>query len=526
MQYRKSKARLPKAEEPVPAKFERKPSASSRSKRTKKELKSIPKRRKKSEQEEEEEEEEEEPKSRKKVKVQEDTDRTSIEMTLDPNAPTPLSKIWLSDQPLTDQPIDLVWDTTIFDDTKTLALPRESAVPVQRRQESIQHSKIKLGIASGNLHPHTMVQCEHYVSAAAPQQLPSTPNTARRTSRGASNIMKSAPQPYKIVIHPEVSFVCDLHSHLAECEIIGFLGGKWDAENQIVYVQAAFPCRSLTGGGYDGSTDVEMDPSSEIQLRDIIRQQNLQVVGWYHSHPQFQPDPSIRDIENQCSYQALFKDHQSDTEPFIGLIVGTYDTCNHDANSVFRYFHCRYEKAANHQDVASSFPMELQVALRRKKIESEKTMYDSVYKVLGFQDTELNVETKDKVELDVRLCMESMLNQVSGTCMTRIEMPSSVREEWHARGLLIEWKLNEMKEKLYSTFEERRRLVDQCLALLDYYSRYEKRVILKEKWKTRPKIDKIQTSLLTHSQGLALSQPQTFVQELMAYLKLAWQHRS
>ena len=89
----------------------------------------------------------------------------------------------------------------------------------------------------------------------------------------------------------------------------------------------------------------------------------------------------------------------------------------------------------------------------------------------------------------------------------------------------MEWKLNALKEKLYKAFADRRRFVNQCLALLDYYSRYEKRVILEEKWKNRPKIEKIQTSLLTRTNGLALSRPQTFVQELMVYLKLAWEHR-
>lgn len=28
-----------------------------------------------------------------------------------------------------------------------------------------------------------------------------------------------------------------------------------------------------------------------------------QVVGWYHSHPTFTPEPSLVDIENQRNYQ-------------------------------------------------------------------------------------------------------------------------------------------------------------------------------------------------------------------------------
>jgi proteasome lid subunit RPN8/RPN11 len=46
-----------------------------------------------------------------------------------------------------------------------------------------------------------------------------------------------------------------------------------------------------------------MDPVSEMDAREVFEKKGLQVVGWYHSHPTFEPEPSIRDIENQASYQ-------------------------------------------------------------------------------------------------------------------------------------------------------------------------------------------------------------------------------
>lgn len=33
-------------------------------------------------------------------------------------------------------------------------------------------------------------------------------------------------------------------------------------------------------------------------------------VGWYHSHPVFEPRPSLKDMENQRNYQALTRDSQ------------------------------------------------------------------------------------------------------------------------------------------------------------------------------------------------------------------------
>jgi len=48
-----------------------------------------------------------------------------------------------------------------------------------------------------------------------------------------------------------------------------------------------------------------MSTESEIEAREIFASKNLDVVGWYHSHPTFEPNPSIRDIENQGQYQVI-----------------------------------------------------------------------------------------------------------------------------------------------------------------------------------------------------------------------------
>jgi hypothetical protein len=68
--------------------------------------------------------------------------------------------------------------------------------------------------------------------------------------------------------------------------------------------------------------NVEMDPTSECEVRQEIADRQLQIVGWYHSHPTFLPDPSLVDIENQRNYQHLFRDDQCNEEPFVGAIVG------------------------------------------------------------------------------------------------------------------------------------------------------------------------------------------------------------
>ena len=75
-----------------------------------------------------------------------------------------------------------------------------------------------------------------------------------------------------------------------------------------------------------------MDPVGQTRATEAISNLGLSVVGWYHSHPTFQPEPSITDIDNQAIYQQLFQSEAGGDDgsvcPFVGLIAGTYDGKN------------------------------------------------------------------------------------------------------------------------------------------------------------------------------------------------------
>jgi SHAQKYF class myb-like DNA-binding protein len=159
--------------------------------------------------------------------------------------------------------------------------------------------------------PLTMVRCSRYASPEA--------------------------QPLKIFVHSNAMLLADLHAHLSQIEIIGFLGGKWEPDKLTITIEEAFPCKSLTTA--DDSVNVEMDPESEYEIRETIEKKNMHIVGWYHSHPAFQPDPSLRDIENQTNYQILFRDEQHKRQPFVGVIIGTYDTRLKTEESIINWFH-------------------------------------------------------------------------------------------------------------------------------------------------------------------------------------------
>ncbi|GJQ11982.1 hypothetical protein GpartN1_g3773.t1 [Galdieria partita] len=154
-------------------------------------------------------------------------------------------------------------------------------------------------------------------------------------------------QPFYLQVDNVALIIMDFHSHLTQVEIIGFLGGYWKPEEKRIIVLEAFPCRSLSHSHSedDRSFSVEMDPESEVEIRKDIEERGLRVVGWYHSHPTFRPNPSLRDLTNQQSYQTLFRDHRNNIEPFVGAIVSPYDSRLVRDESVIHWFYSDQNEA-------------------------------------------------------------------------------------------------------------------------------------------------------------------------------------
>jgi len=164
----------------------------------------------------------------------------------------------------------------------------------------------------------------------------------------------------------------------------------------------------------------------------------MSVVGWYHSHPDFQPNPSITDIENQASYQQLFQgDNLSDRDsgdiesvsPFVGLIVGTYDGKNPSSQSVMRWFHCRKRSIDAEKSKFVNFPMNLKTTNRhfRKMAFDTKHTENSIRRSMTLRGTDIrrvlesrflccpisgvhNADMKNAKKVDARRQIKQMMN--------------------------------------------------------------------------------------------------------------------
>ncbi|RIA88950.1 hypothetical protein C1645_825508 [Glomus cerebriforme] len=189
-----------------------------------------------------------------------------------------------------------------------------------------------------NADPLTMIKCDPFF--------------------GAPNSNVAGCQPFSMIVESNVLVAMDFHAHLMNTEIIGFLAGHWIPEEKKLIIKTTFPCRSLQTG--ENHVNVEMDPTSALEVQQTITDRNMQVVGWYHSHPIFQPDPSMVDLENQHNYQKLFRDEKFNEEPFVGAIIGPYDPKLPGSLSVINWFYVsNLNKSADEIGQAKQLAFEL-----------------------------------------------------------------------------------------------------------------------------------------------------------------------
>ncbi|XP_037105963.1 histone H2A deubiquitinase MYSM1 [Syngnathus acus] len=136
---------------------------------------------------------------------------------------------------------------------------------------------------------------------------------------------EDAQEPFRVIVCAETLLIMDMHAHVSRGEVIGLLGGTFNEEEKVLKICAAEPCNSVSTG-----LQCEMDPLSQTQACDMLSSLGFSVVGWYHSHPSFHPNPSVRDINTQDQFQSYFSRGGA---PFIGMIVSPYDPANPSPHS-------------------------------------------------------------------------------------------------------------------------------------------------------------------------------------------------
>ena len=105
-----------------------------------------------------------------------------------------------------------------------------------------------------------------------------------------------------------------VHSSMHRNEVIGFLSGFRTrtkgpvTKKDVLIITDCNPCHSAqfadegTGKNVDYSRNVEMAPESATTQVKAIESKKQSLLGWYHSHPTFEVNPSHIDVINHEMY--------------------------------------------------------------------------------------------------------------------------------------------------------------------------------------------------------------------------------
>ncbi|XP_017032823.1 MPN domain-containing protein CG4751 [Drosophila kikkawai] len=137
-------------------------------------------------------------------------------------------------------------------------------------------------------------------------------------------------QPFLITINSSALLLADFHCHLTVREVCGYLGGTWDMNTHTLSITKTYPCRS-TRFDRQRAGEVERD------IQKMMIQDQLLLVGWYHSHPKFQAEPTLRDCDSQLDYQIRMRGASDLTyTPCVSLIISPYYDENPTLESVVK----------------------------------------------------------------------------------------------------------------------------------------------------------------------------------------------
>lgn len=79
-------------------------------------------------------------------------------------------------------------------------------------------------------------------------------------------------------------------------------------------ITKAYPCRNF-----------QKSVQEEHDIKNMIMCDQLLLVGWYHSHPKFQAEPSLRDCDAQLDFQIRMRGSSDTTyTPCVSTIVCKY----------------------------------------------------------------------------------------------------------------------------------------------------------------------------------------------------------
>lgn len=109
----------------------------------------------------------------------------------------------------------------------------------------------------------------------------------------------------------------DFHAHTSLTEVMGLVAGYWCIENRSLIICHYEPCKNIASS----ATHCDMCPISQAKAAESIHSKGMDILGWFHSHPTFAPEPSHQDLETQQMMQQWI----GGKNPCIGVILTPFN---------------------------------------------------------------------------------------------------------------------------------------------------------------------------------------------------------
>ncbi|XP_044763621.1 histone H2A deubiquitinase MYSM1-like [Coccinella septempunctata] len=122
---------------------------------------------------------------------------------------------------------------------------------------------------------------------------------------------------YKLKLHLSTLLLMDFHAHSSLSEVMGLVGGLWNPDTKFLSIMHYEPCKNLASS----TTHCDMCPVSQSVAAERINDIKMILLGWFHSHPTFAPEPSQQDLDTQRQLQKWI----GDEKPCVGVILSPFN---------------------------------------------------------------------------------------------------------------------------------------------------------------------------------------------------------
>lgn len=170
----------------------------------------------------------------------------------------------------------------------------------------------------------------------------------------------------------------DLHSHMSLSEVMGLIGGIWNPEKKTLIILHYEPCENVASS----TIHCDMCPVSQAKAADVIHSKGLSILGWFHSHPTFAPEPSQQDLDTQLSFQQWI----GGNTPCIGIILSPFSLQGALIASPYRCLIVR--KKENFED--QYLPFKFKVDVISENVNAENLLKNARSIIMFCQDGVLN----------------------------------------------------------------------------------------------------------------------------------------